>query len=132
MPEYLHPGVYVVEVEGHARPIEGVPTSTEAFVGSLLAFARERIPTLPGWTDHNVSDPGITLVELLAWVADAALLVGLHRVGEREAVQLSRAVASSLALLQRAKAPASPIARTCFLEGQTIDSLGLGKAPERR
>ncbi|RKH55914.1 phage tail sheath C-terminal domain-containing protein [Corallococcus llansteffanensis] len=33
MPERLHPGVYVEEKSGGARPIEGVGTSTAAFVG---------------------------------------------------------------------------------------------------
>ncbi len=33
MPTYLHPGVYVEEVAGGARPIEAVGTSTAAFVG---------------------------------------------------------------------------------------------------
>ncbi|MCP3899724.1 MAG: phage tail sheath family protein, partial [Desulfobacteraceae bacterium] len=33
MPSYLHPGVYVEEVSGGARPIEAVGTSTAAFVG---------------------------------------------------------------------------------------------------
>jgi Bacteriophage tail sheath protein len=33
MPEYLSPGVYVEEVERGPRPIEGVSTSTTAFVG---------------------------------------------------------------------------------------------------
>ena len=28
MPEYLHPGVYIEEIERGPRPIEGVPTST--------------------------------------------------------------------------------------------------------
>src|SRR5687767_6379884 len=27
----------------------------------------------PEWTDHNASDPGITLVELLAWLAEMDL-----------------------------------------------------------
>src|SRR5262245_24877600 len=121
MPEYLAPGVYVVEVDTHATPIPGVSTSTEARLGSLLALWRERVRT-PEWTDANVHDPGITLVELFAYLAEASLW-RFDQVGEREAVLLSRAVASSLALLQRAKAPASPIARTCFLEGRTIDSL---------
>ena len=35
MAEYLHPGVYVVEVEGQVRPIEGVSTSTADFLGGL-------------------------------------------------------------------------------------------------
>ena len=28
MPEYLHPGVYIEEIERGPKPIEGVPTST--------------------------------------------------------------------------------------------------------
>jgi uncharacterized protein len=34
MPEYLHPGVYIEEIERGPRPIEGVPTSTAAFLGA--------------------------------------------------------------------------------------------------
>lgn len=34
-----------------------------------------RIPRYcPEWTDHNVSDPGITLVELFAWLTDQMLM----------------------------------------------------------
>src|SRR5262245_9735886 len=44
MPERLHPGVYVEEVSGGVRPIEGVSTSTAAFVGEagrgIPAFAQ--------------------------------------------------------------------------------------------
>jgi hypothetical protein len=37
-------------------------------------IAHARIPALsPEWTDHNAHDPGIMLVELLAWVAEAQL-----------------------------------------------------------
>ena len=42
MPEYLHPGVYIEEIERGPRPIEGVPTSTAAFLGEA-----ERGPTMP-------------------------------------------------------------------------------------
>jgi phage tail sheath protein FI len=33
MPEYLRPGVFIEEIERGPRPIEGVPTSTAAFLG---------------------------------------------------------------------------------------------------
>src|SRR5690242_16406817 len=33
MPTYLTPGVYIEEIERGPRPIEGVPTSTAAFLG---------------------------------------------------------------------------------------------------
>jgi hypothetical protein len=37
----------------------------------LTAEAQAMIPTLaPAWTDHNPSDPGITMVELLAWLTE--------------------------------------------------------------
>lgn len=42
MPEYLTPGVYVEEIERGPRPIEGVPTSTAAFLGET-----ERGPLRP-------------------------------------------------------------------------------------
>jgi predicted phage baseplate assembly protein len=37
----------------------------------LIEGMRERLPRIaPGWTDHNASDPGITLLELFAYQAD--------------------------------------------------------------
>lgn len=40
----------------------------------LLEIGRSRLPSLaPGWTDHNLHDPGITLLELLAWVTEAQM-----------------------------------------------------------
>ena len=41
---------------------------------NLVEIGRAGIPALaPEWTDHNAHDPGITLMELLAWVAEAQL-----------------------------------------------------------
>lgn len=40
----------------------------------LVELARSQLPALaPEWTDHNAHDPGITLIELLAWVAEAQM-----------------------------------------------------------
>ena len=40
----------------------------------FLEIGRARLPSLaPEWTDHNAHDPGIMLMELLAWVAEAQL-----------------------------------------------------------
>ncbi|HWH11058.1 MAG TPA: putative baseplate assembly protein [Solirubrobacteraceae bacterium] len=37
----------------------------------IVSDARRRIAqTCPEWTEHNVSDPGITLIELFAWMTD--------------------------------------------------------------
>lgn len=44
----------------------------------LVERARGQIPRFaPGWTDHNLHDPGITLLDLLAWVVDQQV----YRVG---------------------------------------------------
>jgi predicted phage baseplate assembly protein len=53
----------------------------------LMAVGRARVPALaPQWTDHNAHDPGITLMELLAWVAEAQLYAtGRLRRSERAA-----------------------------------------------
>jgi predicted phage baseplate assembly protein len=41
---------------------------------SFVEIGRARLrPLAPDWTDHNAHDPGITLMELLAWVAEAQL-----------------------------------------------------------
>lgn len=40
----------------------------------LVGEARALIPVLlPEWTDHNPADPGIVLVELLAWLTEMQL-----------------------------------------------------------
>lgn len=49
----------------------------------IVNEAKRLIPRYtPEWTDHNVSDPGITLVELFAWLADL-LLYRINRVPEK-------------------------------------------------
>jgi predicted phage baseplate assembly protein len=40
----------------------------------LVVLGQSLLPGIaPGWTDFNVHDPGITLMELLAWVAEAQM-----------------------------------------------------------
>jgi predicted phage baseplate assembly protein len=53
----------------------------------LVEMGRARLPGLaPDWTDHNAHDPGITLMELLAWVTEAQLYsLGRLRRDERAA-----------------------------------------------
>jgi uncharacterized protein len=62
MPELLHPGVYVREVPSGVRPIEGVSTSTAAFIGvadkgpvpgTLLPTGRMATPVMvTSFTDY--------------------------------------------------------------------------------
>ena len=81
--EYLAPGVFVEEVEGGSREIVGVPTSTAGFTG---VYAHEMtLPAhRPAWTDANRTDPGITLVEMLAWLGESVLYRCGDRPGARE------------------------------------------------
>jgi len=49
----------------------------------LVSEARTRITRhSPEWTEHNVSDPGITLIELFAWFTDV-LLYRINRIPDR-------------------------------------------------
>jgi predicted phage baseplate assembly protein len=53
----------------------------------LLDEARRNIPRYcPEWTDHNLSDPGITLLELFAWLTDL-LLYRLNRVPDKNYIK---------------------------------------------
>jgi hypothetical protein len=48
----------------------------------LVEEARAQIPRYaPAWTDHNVHDPGITLIDLLAWLVEQDIY-NLNRVPE--------------------------------------------------
>lgn len=51
-----------------------IPTLDDRTYAALLETARDGIPVqAEAWTDHNVHDPGITILELLAWVTEAEL-----------------------------------------------------------
>lgn len=53
----------------------------------IVSEARSLIPRYcPDWTDHNLSDPGITLIELFAWIVDI-LLYRLNRVPEKSYIK---------------------------------------------
>ncbi|HEY2960090.1 MAG TPA: baseplate protein J [Actinomycetota bacterium] len=51
-----------------------LPNLDDRTYAELTAEARALIPSLqPAWTNHNPSDPGIVLVELLAWLTEMLL-----------------------------------------------------------
>ena len=59
------------------------PSSTTATSTTWYAEARALIPRYaPEWTNHNESDPGITLLQLFAWFTDL-LLYRVNQVPER-------------------------------------------------
>jgi hypothetical protein len=48
-----------------------LPNLDDKPFGRIVEEARALIPsTAPEWTDHNVHDPGITFIELFAWLAE--------------------------------------------------------------
>jgi predicted phage baseplate assembly protein len=49
----------------------------------------------PEWTDHNVSDPGVTLIELFAWMTDQ-LIYRLNRVPDRNYVKFLELIGVNL------------------------------------
>jgi hypothetical protein len=53
----------------------------------IVEEAKRMIPALcPNWTDFNPSDPGITLVELMAWMSEM-IIYRLNRVPEKNYIQ---------------------------------------------
>ena len=52
MPEYLSPGVYVQEVDGRPRPIEGVGTAMAAFVGFAPTGPANRPILITNWSQY--------------------------------------------------------------------------------
>jgi predicted phage baseplate assembly protein len=60
-----------------------VPNLDDRRFQDILDEARRLIPRYcPEWTDHNLSDPGITLLELFSWMTDM-MLYRLNRVPEK-------------------------------------------------
>lgn len=64
MVEPLYPGVFVDDMAFRAKPIDGVTTSTTA---SFVPVHE------PSWTDANSADPGVTQIELFAFLAESLL-----------------------------------------------------------
>ena len=73
----------------------------------LVSEARTRIIRhSPDWTEHNVSDPGITLIELFAWITEI-LTYRINRIPERpppRAARARRRTAGAAAAGQRRRA----------------------------
>jgi uncharacterized protein len=53
MPNYLSPGVYVEEVPGGARPIEGVGTAVAAFVGLTAEGPFNQATLVTNWSQYT-------------------------------------------------------------------------------
>jgi predicted phage baseplate assembly protein len=77
------------------------PNLDDRTFADLFAEARSLIPRYaPEWTDHNDSDPGITVLQLLSWLTEQSIY-RLNRVPERHYLKF-------LQLLGIQTAPARP------------------------
>jgi len=62
----------------------------------IVEEARQRIALYtPEWTDHNLSDPGITLIELFAWMVDI-VLYRLNRVPDKHFIKFMELIGMHL------------------------------------
>src|SRR5215210_206050 len=58
----------------------------------------------PEWTDHNVSDPGVAMIELFAWMTDL-LLYRVNQVPDKVYVKFLEMIGVQLAPPRAANAP---------------------------
>jgi predicted phage baseplate assembly protein len=71
----------------------------------IVDEAKKRIPQYcPEWTDHNVSDPGVTLIELFAWMTEV-LLYRLNQVPERHYIKFLEMLGITLSAPVPSNAP---------------------------
>ena len=127
MPEYLYPGVYVTEIDANVTPIEGVSTSTADVIGADCLARLQRLagPLPPEWTDHDDNDPGVALLELLAFLADR-LGARLDLVSDEAMLHTSRLAAAALTLLKDRTLPRGSVLKSvAFHERQTSPEDGL-------
>jgi len=130
MPEYLYPGVYLEETAAETTAIEGVPTS--AGDAALKSIAEEFVLTLrthaPEWTDTADSDPGITILEAFAFLAEGLLYRADENLERRRVAAL---VAGALAALG---SPADPgcrgLTRPLYFSGRLLDAATLEQEQE--
>lgn len=80
-----------------------VPNLDDRKFQELVDEAKRRIPRYaPSWTDHNVSDPGITLIELFAWMTEQYLF-RLNQVPDKNFVTFLNLIGASLEPAKAAK-----------------------------
>ena len=78
----------------------------------------------PEWTDHNVSDPGVTLIELFAWMTDQ-VVYRLNRVPDRNYVKFLELIGVSLYPPTAARCPV-----TFWLSGPQPDVVTIAAATQ--
>src|SRR5262245_38284037 len=73
-----------------------VPNLDDRRFQDLVDDAKRQVQQrCPEWTDHNVSDPGVTLIELFAWMTEQ-VVYRLNRVPDRNYVKFLELIGVSL------------------------------------
>src|SRR5204863_8570690 len=76
------PGVPILPAQERGRMIPA-PKLDDRTYADIVAEALRLIPRYcPEWTNHNPSDPGITVLELASWMTEL-ILYRLNRVPEK-------------------------------------------------
>lgn len=124
MPEYLYPGVYVEEIDTGVRPIPGVSTTTDTTLESLAAdFRRTLQAYVPEWTGYDESDPGVTLLEIFAFLSESLVFRADQTPQGRSAALRASA---ALAALGGVPGPGhESVKRPLFFTGQLLDAATL-------
>lgn len=92
-----------------------IPILDDKAFTKLFEEARALIPRYaPDWTEHNLSDPGITFIDLFAWLAEMQIYF-LNRVTDENFLKF-------LKLLGEAPAPAKPARADVTFRISTGDS----------
>ncbi len=126
MPEYLSPGVYMEEVDAGVHSIPGVSTSIDGSGWQSLVDGLKKMVAsqVPAWTGSNETDPGVTLLEILAWLTEN-LLYRVGEIPERGQTAALRA-AEALSALGHPRTAACPtLTRPSFFTGQLLDAAAL-------
>jgi predicted phage baseplate assembly protein len=98
-PETIEPGVGWVNM---ALPTPKLDDRTfQNFVDDLKRLITRYCPE---WTDHNVSDPGVALIELFAWLAEQ-ILYRVNRLPEKAYIQFLELIGVTLRPATAAEAP---------------------------
>lgn len=105
--ELLHPGVYVQEVSSGVRPIEGVSTSTAAFIGPAERGPLDRAYMVTSFTEFNANYGGFMKD---SWLAHSALQFFNNGGRRLYIVRVAKNVATaSVALADRQGTPAKTL-----------------------
>jgi predicted phage baseplate assembly protein len=81
------------------------PNLDDRHFQDIVDEAKRLIPRFcPEWTDHNVSDPGVALIELFAWMTDL-LLYRVNQVPDKVYITLLNLIGIQLEPPQSAVAP---------------------------